>query len=107
MFVLQKPHHFGDDGLAMFFVNKANVVMQMGDLVFESMDIGQRHSQFDLSLMMAESKDDLVASFHFNTRLFKRESIESLASHFDSLLQSVLTNPVRRRKRKKKACPIS
>lgn len=121
MFVLQKPQRCGDEGLAFFFLNQAGVSLYLGasssssaaissvartsstassasspptsDLFIESMDIGQKHAQFDLTLMIAESRDLLTAAFHFNSRLFDRPTIERIASHFQMILCSIVSNP--------------
>jgi hypothetical protein len=76
------------------------------------MHVGQKHAQFDLTLMCAESADNLVASFHYSTGLtlkyrrllcsliscslsdlFERDTIKGMASHYETLLRSIVANP--------------
>jgi amino acid adenylation domain-containing protein/thioester reductase-like protein len=111
MFVLQKPHMYGDEGLAMFFVGQGDVHVNLSSrsqyraataqsstatptpLIVHSIDIGQRHSQFDLTLMCAESAAGLSAAFHYNVKLFKEETIEQMSRHFINTLVRIVESP--------------
>ena len=54
---------------------------------------GQKHSQFDLALVCSETHRELVACFNFNTDLFQLATIQRMAGHFVTLLESVVAQP--------------
>ena len=115
LFVLQKPHIYGDEGLAMFFVNENGYRINLKNmhgtpldpsgnaipapdaskdaLEVESFAIGHQHAQFDLTLMCAESATSLVCSFHYSTGLFNANTISRMAEHYLTLLKSIVANP--------------
>eukprot|EP00742_Colponemidia_sp_Colp-10_P012507 GILJ01014062.1.p1 GENE.GILJ01014062.1~~GILJ01014062.1.p1 ORF type:complete len:1671 (+),score=278.21 GILJ01014062.1:31-5013(+) len=93
MFVLQKPHQFDEEGLAGYFLGKGGIKLELGSLHLESIDYGQQHAQFDLTLMMAEVKGELLAAFHYNTDLYLPSTIERMAQHYLTLVQSIVASP--------------
>ena len=87
----------------MYFVNENGVRLALPAthqaglasppvLELESFAVGHEHAQFDLTLMCAESKNDLVASFHYNTALFDESTIGRMSEHFINLLKAVVAN---------------
>ncbi len=50
-------------------------------------------AKFDLTLEVSETGDGIACHFEYGTQLFKRETIETLARHFGSILREVLENP--------------
>ncbi|HET7113193.1 MAG TPA: condensation domain-containing protein, partial [Pyrinomonadaceae bacterium] len=50
-------------------------------------------SRYDLTLWVFESDPELVASWTFNTDLFKRETIKLMQKRFETLLSSIVKNP--------------
>lgn len=63
------------------------------NLSFEPYEIDHKTSKFDLTLQVIENNDTLSLSFEYNTDLFKKETIESMALHIKKLTQSILAHP--------------
>ncbi|HEX2269404.1 MAG TPA: AMP-binding protein, partial [Pyrinomonadaceae bacterium] len=95
MFVLQRAHLHGDEGLSLFALGAVGARVNLGGLELESMPLDLRVSQFDLTVMMAEAGEELAARIEFNTDLFDRETIERMAEHFRQLLESAVAEPQR------------
>ncbi|NMF64063.1 non-ribosomal peptide synthetase [Brasilonema octagenarum UFV-E1] len=93
MFVLQKAHILNEEGLASFALGETGARMHLGKLEMESLALEQRVAQFDLTLTMAEVDGELAASLEYNTDLFDAATIMRMASHFQTLLESILANP--------------
>jgi amino acid adenylation domain-containing protein len=53
-------------------------------------------SIFDLSISLWESQDVLEGSIEYSTDLFHPETISRLASHYQTLLEAVISNPEQR-----------
>ena len=81
--------HLRDENLAQFALGEAGARMNVGGLELESVAFDQRVAQFDVTLMMAEASDGLVASLQYNRDLFDHRTIEYMARHFETLLRSV------------------
>ncbi|HKR95744.1 MAG TPA: AMP-binding protein, partial [Candidatus Angelobacter sp.] len=92
-FAMEKAHLLQEEGLPLFALGEPGVQMNLDVLELESMSLPQRISQFDLSLMVAEAEDDLVAGFEYNTDLFDLETVRRMAQHFLNLLESIVANP--------------
>ncbi|WP_052709811.1 non-ribosomal peptide synthetase [Pseudoalteromonas piscicida] len=54
---------------------------------------GMNVAKFDLTLNIFEGQDGLHLGWHYNTDLFKRESIEGMSQHFKLLLAELLRLP--------------
>ncbi|MBW4635047.1 MAG: amino acid adenylation domain-containing protein [Iphinoe sp. HA4291-MV1] len=93
MFVLEKAHLQKLESLASFALGVAGARMHLGELEMESVALEQRVAQFDLTLMMAEVDGELAASLEYNTDLFDAATITRMASHFQTLLESIVANP--------------
>lgn len=50
-------------------------------------------AKFDLAMDVNEVEDDIHFQFEYYTELFKRETIELLAEHFEIVLEQVIMNP--------------
>jgi len=50
-------------------------------------------TQFELELHLRPEGADWAASFHFNTGIFERATIERMAGHYQVLLESLLSEP--------------
>jgi amino acid adenylation domain-containing protein len=50
-------------------------------------------AKFDLTLSMAETPHGLAGSLEYNTDLFDRSTVDRLSSHFQGLLEQVVTHP--------------
>ncbi|AFY44045.1 non-ribosomal peptide synthetase [Nostoc sp. PCC 7107] len=50
-------------------------------------------SKFDLTLFMEDSESGLVATCEYNTDLFNADTVTRMLGHFQTLLESVVSNP--------------
>ncbi|QLE40511.1 amino acid adenylation domain-containing protein [Nostoc sp. C052] len=53
-------------------------------------------SKFDLTLFMEDDEQGLVATFEYNTDLFNADTIARMLLHFQTLLESIVSNPEQR-----------
>ena len=96
MFSMQKAQLPGDENLSLFALGETGARMNLGGLKLESLPLKRRVAQFDLTLMMAEAGEELVATFEYNTDLFDAATIRRLARSFQTLLEAVVANPAER-----------
>lgn len=94
MFTLQKPQRLADKGLTSFIHGEFKSQMNLGDLSLESVIIEQRASQFDLTLTMTNLDKNFAGSFQYNTDLFSATTISLMSEHFESLLESIVRDPL-------------
>lgn len=64
-----------------------------GGLAVEHYDMPQQEGQFDLEMELFEAGAGVSGVFKFCTDLFEPETIERLASHYETLLDGILDNP--------------
>lgn len=88
MFGLQKPHKLPECAPFVLKEQGANIVL--GNLSLESRALEQKIAQFDISLLMVETDDSLIASWEYNTNLFKPETVQRMVLHFKTLLESII-----------------
>src|SRR5579864_4609900 len=93
MFAMQKAPQLHEEGLSLFALGEYGARMNLGGLELESMRLEQRIAQFDLSLVVAEAKDEVVATCEYNTALFDATTISRMAEHFTTLLHGIADNP--------------
>ena len=79
--------------LPSFFMGHEGCELRLGDLILESMAIGQRHAQFDLALMMALEDSRLIGSLQYASRHYQRSAVVQLQSQFVRLLQRLTEGP--------------
>ncbi len=65
----------------------------MGGLSLAPFELSQQEGQFDLSLLIIESRDTLFGFLRYNTDLFDAGTIRRMVSHFHTLLEAAVTNP--------------
>ena len=53
-------------------------------------------AKFDLTLSITETEQGLVGGWEYNTDLFKEQTIERMASHFQNLLEAIVENPLQK-----------
>ncbi len=94
MFVLQKAQIAQQAGLAALALGETGICMDLGDLQLESFGLQQQIAQFELTLMMAEIDGVLTAAWQYNSDLFDIDTITRMAGHFQTLLESAITNPL-------------
>jgi non-ribosomal peptide synthetase component F/acyl carrier protein len=93
MFSFQKSHLMGGLDLAPLAIGENGARMRLGELELESVELEQQVAQFDLTLTLAETGEELQGSLQFNTDLFDASTISRMAGHFESLFESIIDNP--------------
>ncbi len=84
-FVMQNIGKF-QKTLAPFTVDCEFAEVDVEELTLQSVPIDMDASQFDLTLMAAESNGEVVINFHYNTDLFASDSIKRMTTHYETLL---------------------
>ncbi len=92
-FALLRTQSAGEPDLAALILGVPGVRTQLGEWQIESVPIEERVEDFDLTLMMAEHHDGLLASFQYSTSLFERATVVRLAAHFKNLLEAIVATP--------------
>ncbi|HET7286856.1 MAG TPA: amino acid adenylation domain-containing protein, partial [Pyrinomonadaceae bacterium] len=59
----------------------------------ESLRIEKGTASLDLAFDLAESPAGIVARIEYSTELFRRDTIEQMAAHFENLLAAFIANP--------------
>jgi amino acid adenylation domain-containing protein len=80
---------------AMFVWDKPRSLPAVGGAAFEleTMLMEQRGAPFDVTLIIFEFGEELIASFRYNADLFDAATIERWAGHFTTLLEALLRSP--------------
>ncbi|MCK4258700.1 MAG: non-ribosomal peptide synthase/polyketide synthase, partial [Halanaerobiales bacterium] len=65
---------------------------QLGNVDIEPYQFELKRSKFDFILFATETTDGIYFEFEYNTDLFNKETIESMADHFKQILISVIEN---------------
>ncbi|TMC17580.1 MAG: amino acid adenylation domain-containing protein [Chloroflexi bacterium] len=73
--------------------NAAETDIQLTGLTWSEVDRGHFTSQFDLSLMLVEGENGLLAELEYNTDLFDAATITRLLSHWQVLLEAIVHDP--------------
>ena len=73
--------------LPSFFMGHEGCELRLGELILESMAIGQQHAQFDLALMMALEGSKLIGSLQYASQHYSRSAVLRLQGQFLRLLQ--------------------
>src|SRR6185436_6007469 len=92
-FIFEKAHVEQVRGLNSMALGIPGRQIKMDSLIVESMSLLRQPSQFDLTLMMAETDDTLSAAFIYNPDLFDPSTIRRFARHFENLLEGITTSP--------------
>ena len=74
--------------------------INLGSISLDPLEIDQQVSPFDLQLIITEHAPrgqgegpTMTAAFQYSTSLWKRSSMERMASHFSTLLHDVVARP--------------
>lgn len=92
-FIFEKAHVEQVRGLNSMALGIPGRRIEMESLTVESMSLLRQPSQFDLTLMMAETDDCLSAAFIYNPDLFDPSTITRFADHFQNLLDGITSGP--------------
>ena len=96
MFSWQQSPFPEQRGLSAFALGESGTCMQIGNLLLEPMPLDQSTAQFDLTIMMAESGDEIAGLLQYNSDLFDAATIRRLGDHFQVLLAGIVTDPQQR-----------
>ncbi|HCB01661.1 MAG TPA: hypothetical protein DEP19_04700 [Anaerolineae bacterium] len=92
-FIYEKAHVENVRDLNSLALGIPGAQIKFSDLTLESMSLLRQPSQFDLTLMMAETGNTLSASFIYNPDLFDANTITRFAEHFQNLLDGISSSP--------------
>jgi amino acid adenylation domain-containing protein len=87
------PRLLQSERLARFALEDAGGALQLGDLCLESAAMKARPAPFPLTLLMAESGDELIATAEYQTDRFSESSIRRLLERFATLLRGIARDP--------------
>ncbi|TCP59426.1 amino acid adenylation domain-containing protein [Tumebacillus sp. BK434] len=74
----------------MFALQNAPLALELPGLTLERVSLDIQTAKFDLSLLLEETEGGVSGIFEYNTDLFDEATIERMAGHFHTLLQSVI-----------------
>nr|P0C064.2 RecName: Full=Gramicidin S synthase 2; AltName: Full=Gramicidin S synthase II; Includes: RecName: Full=ATP-dependent proline adenylase; Short=ProA; AltName: Full=Proline activase; Includes: RecName: Full=ATP-dependent valine adenylase; Short=ValA; AltName: Full=Valine activase; Includes: RecName: Full=ATP-dependent ornithine adenylase; Short=OrnA; AltName: Full=Ornithine activase; Includes: RecName: Full=ATP-dependent leucine adenylase; Short=LeuA; AltName: Full=Leucine activase [Brevibacillus b len=79
----------------MFSLSNIDEQVEIGieGLSFSPYEMQYWIAKFDISFDILEKQDDIQFYFNYCTNLFKKETIERLATHFMHILQEIVINP--------------
>ena len=94
--VLKPERHTSHSPLFQVMLVLQNVPMdnlELPGLTLQLLPSDNVTAKFDLTLDVAETDKQLVASFEYNTDLFDPTTIKRMAGHFTRLLDEIVANP--------------
>jgi aspartate racemase len=81
----------------MFVLQNARLgTLELPGLTLSPLEVDSGTTHFDLTLHIADTGDELIASLAYNTDLFETGSIALMLRHFQMLLETVCASPGRR-----------
>ena len=75
--------------------NGRQVTLELPGLTLIPVEVDSGTTHFDLTLHIADTSDELVASLAYNTDLFETETIDRMLRHFRMVLETVCASPGR------------
>ncbi|MCB0164083.1 MAG: amino acid adenylation domain-containing protein [Anaerolineae bacterium] len=72
--------------------NASNQAFQLEGITAEALRVQQNTAKFDLTLQLVEKSDGLMLVFEYTTDLFETATIERMAGHYQTLLESIPEN---------------
>ena len=93
MFVLQRAHRLHEEGLSQFALDAEGLEMDLAGMPLTSIRIEEQKTPMDLTMLMAETGDELAASITYNTNLFEERTITRMLRHFQMLLHGIVDEP--------------
>lgn len=94
-FVLQRLHGFGEMA-ELFKLGESDTVVKFGGLELSPFPMAQQEGQFDLKLEMAEVSSSLFGVLQYDTDMFDAATMSRMATHFQTLLESIVNSPDQR-----------
>lgn len=92
MFVWQQTHLLQGQELAQLFIGEEVDQIDLGSLRLSAVATLPVIAQFDLTVMVAESGQEHLVSFQYNSDLFAHETIVRMATHFQQLVTAILND---------------
>jgi len=78
----------------MFMLQNApTLVEDIAGLTLRALEVDNGRSEFDISVSMSESQQELTGFLEYSTDLFDSVTIGRFIEHFQTLLESIVTNP--------------
>ncbi|WP_026607770.1 non-ribosomal peptide synthetase [Methylocapsa acidiphila] len=94
-FVLQQATPGFPQALSALALGESGELFDLCGCAAAPLALRDRVENFDLKLMAAETDAGLLCSFQYRTALFRSETIDRVAAHFESLIVAVLRDPQR------------
>lgn len=82
--------------VAFTLQNTPMEALKLSGLTIKALEIENTTAKFDLTLEMEESKQGLVGSLEYNTDLFDATTITRMLSHFQTILEAIVKDPLQR-----------
>ncbi|MEM8961263.1 MAG: non-ribosomal peptide synthase/polyketide synthase, partial [Acidobacteriota bacterium] len=79
--------------VAGYIAGTTGAALPLGPRTMTSIGMTPPTSQFELTLLLADTEPDIVGYWAYRTRLFERATIERLADQFVTLLDAALATP--------------
>jgi hypothetical protein len=73
--------------------NTPEPAIALTNLTLESVAIPDETSKFDLALFVTENEQKITLNWRYRTDLFDTATITKMSSHFETLLNSIVTQP--------------
>jgi amino acid adenylation domain-containing protein len=70
--------------------------LEVANLNLQVQEVDTKTAKFDLTLFVEDRGRELVATFEYNTDLFKATTITRMLGHFQTLLSGIVANPNKR-----------
>lgn len=78
----------------MFVLQNTDVnEFTVGDLKFSHCELNNKKSKFDISLFAVERRDEIHFELEYCSKLFTRETIETIRNCFVNIISEVISNP--------------
>lgn len=82
--------------VAFVFVDNHNSIVRQTDLMMSKIEVDGETSIFDLTLGVRDKEKDPTILFEYSTDLFDDATIARMMSHFETLLEGILSDPDQR-----------
>jgi amino acid adenylation domain-containing protein len=95
MFVMQSAPGGRREDLIGFALGASGSRLSLGLASLESLDFDPGAALYDLTLAAGETNEDLILSLQYRSNFFTAETAERMLGHFQTLLESALSDPER------------
>lgn len=83
----------GGNDIGGFALGQAGSKWEYKSLILESFPLKTHGAQFDLNVGVSIICDQIASTWEYSTDLFKEETIERMADHFELILTQIITYP--------------